>query len=81
MPQKHKTDIFIMRGPEDQVKNKRHYSTNVQPIGMCGGEKRLIVQLHRNGYIKIFKMNCNTGNNCLPTGMEVANPNATPQMK
>lgn len=67
--------------------NKRHYATNVQSIGRCVGGKRLVLQLRRNEYIKIFKTNCNTGNNCLPIGMEVANPalanpkGATPQMK
>lgn len=58
--------------------NKRYYATNVQAIGACVGGNRSVLQLYRNGCIKIFKTNCNIGNNWLTAGTEVANPNATP---
>lgn len=58
--------------------NKRHCATNVQATEVCVGGKWSVLQLHRNGCIKIFKTNCNIGNNCLTADMEIAKANATP---
>jgi len=43
-------------------------------MGVCVGGKRPVLQLYRNGCIKIFTINCNIGNHCLTAAMEALVP-------